>query len=424
MANAVIKKVISYLLIASIFITGESLIASGFDLYWYYIVYLLFAVYGLVQYHRVSKPALLGLFVVTIYSCITYQYGLDLVFKQVLNIAFVLLVFYNFIIFEEYDYVEIFKKYVDFSKAILIIGFIQVLMFAVRLDELYLTIFPFLAKSNISCRLQSIAQEPSFIANTFAPVVFLSFYNLFRRQSILINKVWSVLFIIGYLLTLSSVAYAGMMVMIIVLYAKNFSLRKVFVGVLVLISLGIIGYTLYRSIPDVRLRIDDTMFAIDYGFERNNNYRNVNASTYALLSNVYVTEKSLQENFWTGNGLGTYKLTYDRFMPSEMTNYLVLNREDANSMTLRLLTETGFLGFLVFMFFVLKYKVRSRPSFTLEEEVYWIINSGIFVMIVLILIRSGHYTVHGRVLFLLLYYYSYRSVKYAQDARHISHLPA
>ncbi len=93
---------------------------------------------------------------------------------------------------------------------------------------MYLAIFPFLKKSNISYQLQSIAQEPSFIANTFAPVVFLSFYNLFRRQSILINKLWSVLFIIGYLLSLSSIAYIGMMVMIIVLYAKNFNLRKVF----------------------------------------------------------------------------------------------------------------------------------------------------------------------------------------------------
>ncbi len=68
-------------------------------------------------------------------------------------------------------------------------------------------------------------------------------------------------------------------------------------------------------------------------------------------------------------------------------------------MTLRLLTETGFLGFMVFVFFVLKYKIRSKAFFYAGRGSALIINAGIFVMIVLILIRSGHYTVHGRVLF-------------------------
>ncbi len=99
MANAIIKKVISYLIIASIFITGSHWLKLGliFTGTTSFIACSLFT--RLILCHKTNKPALLGLLAVTVYVPASHtEYGLDLVFKQALNIAFVMLVFYTLII--------------------------------------------------------------------------------------------------------------------------------------------------------------------------------------------------------------------------------------------------------------------------------------------------------------------------------------
>ncbi len=158
-------------------------------------------------------------------------------------------------------------------------------------------------------------------------------------------------------------------------------------------------------------RVDDTLYGVEHNIADPKTYRKINVSSYAWLSNWLVTKRSFRENPIVGTGLGTYELDYDRYLPLDMQNYFDLNRMDANSMGLRLLTETGLVGISLFCFFILMNRIRSRPDFTNEQEVIWILNSGIFIVILLSLLRNGNYTSHGKVLFFLLYYYTYQKIR-------------
>ena len=331
MDNTILKKIVSYLIIASIFITGEGLIDVGFLVYWYYPLYLAVAIYGIFVWRKINVKFLTVFVLIVLYSLLSYKLGFSLVLKQIVNIGFSGIVFYYFIWHENFDLEEIFRKYIVFSKIVLVIGFIQVFLFYFGLGTWFIAIFPYLNIDNTTFRLQSVTQEPSSIAFTFAPVVFLSLYNLFYRKRYLINTTWSLLFLIGYLLTLSSVAYIGILCMLSLLYFKNFSIRKLQLALFAFAGIAMIGYASYRYIPFIKIRVDDTIYGLSNDFTEGKTYSEVNISTYALLSNFYVTRRSFEENPLTGNGLGTHELAYDRFLPPHMRAYFSLNRQDANS---------------------------------------------------------------------------------------------
>ena len=42
----------------------------------------------------------------------------------------------------------------------------------------------------------------------------------------------------------------------------------------------------------------------------------------ALLSNGYVTKRSLQDQPLTGAGLGNYSVIYDKYIPSRLKEYI------------------------------------------------------------------------------------------------------
>ncbi len=411
MYNAIIKSVISYLIIASIFIMGNPILEMGFFLYWYHLVYILFAVYAIFIYHSIDAKIFQVLLLIIVYSLLTYQYEISLVLKQLINITFTFFIFYNFIKHEKFDFEEIFRKYIVFSKVVLVLGFIQVFLFSLKLERLFFLGFPFLEGTNINIRMQSITQEPSFLANTFVPIVFLSFYNLMHRDGFFINKKWSLLFIIGYILTFSIIAYLSIIIMLLALYFKVFTFKKLYFLLLFFSGLFFFALLAYQNVEGMRMRVDDTLYGVMNGIVKNEGYQKINLSTYALLSNAYVTKQSLQEHFFTGSGLGTYSATYDKYIPVPLKLFFVINNEEAGSLALRLLSETGVIGFSIFCFFLFKHRIRAKPYFSSDQKFLWVLNASIFVLTMLLLLRSGDYTANGRILFFLIYYYTYSIMK-------------
>src|SRR5260221_2276682 len=382
--SRIIKNVLTYFIIASIFITGEGFEMNiGFLVYWYHFIYLPFIVYCLLTYHRVSAKVLLTFMVIVVFSLLTYKVGINLVIKQLINIGLSTIVFYNLIVHEKYNFEEVFRKYIVFSKIVLILGLLQVLLFYAGWGNYFRNAFPFLWETNMTFRLQSITDEPSFIALTFVPVVFLSLYNLFYRRTYLLGRSWAYLFVLGYVLTLSTVAFLGVIIMLLLLYFKNFSVKKLAFSLVAFFCIFYLGFFIYSNVDFVKLRLDDTLYGVNHDITNEKTYKRIIVSSYAFLSNWFVTKQSIRENPITGTGLGTHELNYDRYLPSDMLNYLDLNRMDANSMGLRLLSETGIVGFSFFCFFVVKFKIRSRPFFSRHEEMIWILNAGIFVFILL-----------------------------------------
>ena len=408
MVDPIFKKVISYLLIASVFITGPSFIDVPFSVFWYLPVYVGFLIYATIVYGKINTKLLGAIAVLIAYSLLTMKTDPGLIIKQLVNIVLTILVFYNFILHEDFNLAEILRKYIQFGKFILIVGFVQVALFLVGLRDIYLTLFPFLRHTNISERFQSLSDEPSFIALTFIPIVFVALHNLFYNTRYIMGREWSILFVLGYLLTLSSAGFIALIIIALILYLKKITLTKgIFAAAFCLIVLMIAAFS-YHRIEYIRLRVDDTLFAMRNDFSSPAVYESVNLSTYAFLSNAYVTRKALNRYPLTGRGLGAHEKNYDHYLPEEMRDYSQLNRKDANSMALRLLSETGILGTLMFLILLAALKARRRVGDDGTSELLWLLNTAIFVMMIVVLLRHGNYTSSGKMLFLLLYFYSYK----------------
>ena len=414
MGNAIAKTLISYLILSTIFIVGKPLVEIGFYLLWYHIVYIFFAVYIIIVFHSIGRSLLTFILILIVYSLLTYQYSVGLALKQLINLTFVIFVSYGFLRHEKFDFYEIFRKYSVCCKVVLIIGFIQVLLFSLRLESLYFSVFPYLKVTNINARLQSVTSEPSFLAFIFVPILFMSFYNLFYNQVLFFNKKWSVAFVIGYFLTFSAVAYVSILMVLLVLYFQNFTLRKLSYVFFVFFGISVVAYGAYQN-PEIKKRVDDTYYGITEGIIANEGYTNVNLSTYALLSNAYVTKRSLEDRPLTGAGLGNYPAIYDKYIPSRLKEYYALSNEEASSLALRLLAETGLIGFLTFCFFVLRFRIKSNLFYSDDQKFLWLFNSSIFVLAILLLLRSGDYSATGRILFFLIYYYTYCKINDSRE---------
>lgn len=407
------RNIVSYLLLFSVFVSGNGIQLSDVTFYWYYPLYVFLLLYGVIRFNSFNRNFLGVMFLLIVHSVVVYVFnersGGSLMIKQIVNVLLSAGVFFFYLKSENYDLIEIFRKYTNVAKLITVIGLVQVLLFIVERGELFLLVFPI--KSNISFRFQSVTLEPSVVAYTFAPVFFLSLYNIFTRRSFLIGRHWSILFILSYLLTLSAIAYIGVVVALVILYFNRITYRKLGLAAFALLAISILAYIPYRLMPEIRMRVDDTFYGLNNDFTQREVYTSVNASSYAILSNLYVASQSVRENPWLGNGIGTHEQTYDKFLPLDAREYSSLNRKDANSLALRLVTETGFVGLGLFLFFLFRFRLRYVHALSSDEhKILWILNAGILIMLLLSLLRNGNYTIQGKLMFLFMYYYSFRFV--------------
>jgi hypothetical protein len=91
--------------------------------------------------------------------------------------------------------------------------------------------------------------------------------------------------------------------------------------------------------------------------------RNTNLSVQVLFLNAYVTLENLIANPWLGAGVGAHPFAYESFepeLPLPARTGMGINAMDANSLFLRLLSETGILGTLLFTAAVLAAWYRTR----------------------------------------------------------------
>ncbi len=409
----VVKNCVSYIILLSIFLTGNGLEFPGFTIYWYYPLYVLFIAYGILVHRSVSRMFFAITAVVVIHSFLVFVADMavrnDLIVKQVVNLIFSALVFAVYIRFENYDWKEIFRKYITVAKVVVIIGFVQVGLVLAGQGKVFQMLFPM--DTNLTFRFQSLTLEPSFIAYTFAPIVFISLHNLFFPKKYFLGRIWSFLFVFSYVLTFSLIGYVGLIIALLLLYFYKITITRILLSAAAIVFIAALGYLSYLLVSEIRVRVDDTIYALNQDFMDRDVYENVNLSTYTFLSNYYVTVNAVEERPLLGGGLGTNEAIFEKTLPEPMQNYSSLNKKDANSMALRLLSETGLSGLLIFVLFLYVYKLSYRQcALSDEAKMLWLINNGILLMLILCLMRNGHYTIHGRFLFVFIFYYSYRAV--------------
>ncbi|MFH1612137.1 MAG: O-antigen ligase family protein [bacterium] len=302
-------------------------------------------------------------------------------FKIYLNISFIMALI---AIFQEINYLIGFKYGYDFS------FFIS----KYRLDS---TDFGLL-------RVSGIVSEPSQFAISMMPAVFISMVNLITFKKLFINNFKNLIIIISVLLTFSSLAYIGFLLCLIMILFNLKNSKYVITFMLLFVLLISISV----NVPEIKERFSGlfSVFTTGFGLE------NLNLSVFAFASNTLVAYQSFIKNPLFGSGIGSHPISYEKYISKfvdinkeEIKEIIFINAADANSLFLRIVSELGLVGMGILFFFIFKFYIsRKKDSFL------WIISNAVLSLLLVKLIREGHYFYNGFFFFIWLYYFTYGKI--------------
>jgi hypothetical protein len=249
--------------------------------------------------------------------------------------------------------------------------------------------------------MNSIFSEASQCAIMIAPAAFVVIYNIIFRKNYFIHTQKGLLILVATVLTTSSTGFIGFFItgiLIILNYAKISN----FIGAAIIFTA--LGSLLYGNVPEVKSRVDSGLgLWVDEDFSRDN----VNSSSFVLYNNYHIATENFKQNPIGGTGLGSHAIAFEKYSLTKQAGFLNIdfNKSDANSMFLRLLSETGLVGIIFILGFIFKfYVVRSKIH---PESQHWMIGSAVLVIIILYLLRQGNYFINGFPIFMWIYYYNY-----------------
>jgi O-antigen ligase len=203
-----------------------------------------------------------------------------------------------------------------------------------------------------------------------------------------------------YVLITSATGFIGLLICLIIIAVRN-KIYNIFLGLIPSLAILII---LYNNVSDFKIRVDA-------GLELNKSFENdiqrdiANTSTFTLYDNYIVTYNNFLENPIIGSGIGSHQYAFDKFSLTKKysnLNIFANNSKDANSLFLRIVSETGLLG--VFFLFYILYKGISTMNKLNKNE--YIVSVSLLLIIILSLIRQGNYFLNGLPLIFILFYYN------------------
>ncbi|QXP56495.1 O-antigen ligase family protein [Cellulophaga sp. HaHa_2_95] len=421
MKSIINKIVLFFVLLDNIFLP----IDIGVDFRLNYLVMIIYIVYYACTHKSIElnkKKSLVLLVGVVLFLAITIltAESFFLVIKQLILISITFTFSYLLLNSYRFDYIKLFKDYIIL---ITLAGIIVVIQFFGTISNLtFLVDYSYLGLDTGGIRLNaprgrfhSWFYEPSFMAYAFMPVIFIAVARLFGVGNLLSIR-RSIFLIVILFMAKSTLGLLGLLLSVFILILSKYPIYKKPIFLLCLI-VGLIGssYLIYK-IPAVKFRIDETYTLFKARKVTSEEIAKTNLSTYALYSNFKITQASLREAPLFGTGVGTYELNYDKHLnnvipTSNWRNNFKINRQDANSLLFRILVETGLIGTVLLILFILKNKIPYRQVNSTIQQNLWMINNGILVLLTLRFLRQGHYTMLGFILMILVYYMTNQKTK-------------
>jgi len=400
----------NYLLVSNIF-TGAFVFNNGyFDLYIGQIFMAVFLLFYIIYYRKITMPRsfLYILAVAFSISLINVFQGNDsfpALLKIVIGLILNGLTYYLLLGLNDYKVDRLFRIYMQMACVVALIAIFQEISYLVRFEAGYdfRYFVPRMINPHVQgglIRVTSIMEEPAHLGAAMAPALFVSILNVIQSKNHFIDKKASWLVIVAVLLTFSIISYLGIIFSFILIMLNYKGVKLIVVCTLIM---SILGFTAYKISHDISWKINDTIAV----FSGKKPAAKANLSTFALCSNGFVAYKSFRNNPLIGLGLGSHPFSYDRYISQIIDpakNKYPLNREDASGLFLRLLSETGLLGVLLTLYFIFRFHVSRK-----KESYFWVISNAILCIFILNLLRQGNYFYNGLILFIWLYYFTYKN---------------
>lgn len=387
-----------------------------FDFYYYYPIFLIFLISLPVKGIAIAMPPRwfnIGLLVIILSGVLVTAYkgilGFELL-KQVFGILFTAITYYNVIRVFKFDAGRIFNYYLVLAFWVALHGVLDNLL---HIGGIHLT--KALPDGPFQYREYGIMGEPFYLAMAITPAIV--YYTCYFKRTWHTAKFKYLVLLACYLVTYSSTAVIGIgLAAFFSLYINDFfNLRRnrIIFAPLFLAPVALLVFYLIENVDLINKRYNDTTSLFLSPEIDVKEAGKSNSSTFALYSNYVIARDSFLDNPLFGSGLGSHPLIYEKtflkyFPPDYLKGYGAQNQQDANSRFIRLMSETGLVGLLLFlsavwMFFAPKATIINESTRNLVA-----INYAIFVYIVLGLIRNGNYINVGFFLFFFLYYVTYK----------------
>ncbi|MBA3664189.1 MAG: hypothetical protein H0W61_08280 [Bacteroidetes bacterium] len=395
----------------SIFINSIVFLREPFEFYFGYLIYIVLlpgfiSRYGL---NRALFFIFLTLFVTGIIN-VMLDNNTGALFFKVFTGLFLSYFFYYYVIVEfNYNIDQLFKWYLKGAYIAALIGLVQFISFQIGFTLGYnyrwlLNKWGVVSGGNFGIRVNSIFGEPTHLGAVMGGAFFVALYNLTRKEKYYLTRNQSIIIIVVYVLSFSGLGQAGIFFSLLFLAISYGFIRYIFI----LIPLAIILFNvLYNNVRDFRERYQSIVDLFTTGkFELGKTH----GSSFILYNNYNVALENFKSNFIFGTGIGSHPIAFEKFsLAKEIKVYgFNLNSADANSMLLRLISETGLFGVSIFFIIMFKCYVRRDEN---NETYHWLVSNAILIMILLNLFRQGHYFLNGFPFFMLLYYFNWISHK-------------
>lgn len=249
--------------------------------------------------------------------------------KQIIPVVIIFSV--NFVIIEDYDWRNIFRLYVKVAYLSAIFGIVQVAVSYVGIDLLI----------QQPGRLDSIAYEPSHYAAILVPALVFTFFHFgeYKRMFFVM--------LVALILTYNLTGYLSFLLVIGFAYINP---------IYIVVTIPVLYYLVFHVFPNFNenfsKRITETLEVFRGDTKVLNTKVAANGTTISLYSNLMVAENNVKHNFLTGAGLGGHNETYFRFYSNSffrLNYYFGLNSQSGHCLTIRILSEFGILGFILYL---------------------------------------------------------------------------
>jgi len=399
----------------SIFINSYVFFKEPFEFYIGYLIYIVLLPRFIFRFgfNRNLFLIFLILFVTGI-AHVVFGNNTSAQFFKVFVGLFLSYFFYYYVVLElNFDIDQLFKWYLKGCYIVSLVGLVQFVAFKMGFTPLYnfnwiFNKWGFSPGGIFGIRVNSVFAEPTHLGAVLSAAFFVSIYNIIRRESYGLTRVQSLVIISVYFLSFSGLGQMGIFLTAFFL-AVSFGMVRY---IIILIPLVIFLFNfLYNNTVEFKERIDSTLGLFFGGdkFELGVTH----GSSFILYNNYVVAFENFKTNFLFGTGIGSHATAFERYSIAKDIQVwgFNLNSADANSMFLRLVSETGLFGLSIFFIIIVKCYVKRDVAYL---TYHWLVSNGILIMILLNLFRQGHYFLNGFPFFMILYYYnavSYREHK-------------
>jgi len=402
-----IKKIINYVVIFTVF--SDALILKNTHLFEVRASYAILSIFLFIAlaffkklyFNKLFLMIYIALIFFSLVNILTGNNTLLLFTKQVLGIFSHAFLFYLFIKFNNFDIDNLFKIYLNIAFIVGSFGILQEIAYLSQLDIFFYyrflfskTSLPLILYTEPFLRVSSIMPEPTSFCIVMAPAFFISLFSLYRNSFKFIKKLKCVVIAMSYFLSFSISGYIGIFCAIILFLFND--MKKWYIVICFMFLILISAFSC-RFISGFFVKIEETYLVL-IGQKK---MAESNTSTGTFLTNASVVQQVLKKSPIIGHGLGSHPISYNRY--GYHYEVPVMNEKDANSLFFRLLSETGLIGLLLFLGFLIKFYIPKKND---PSDFYWVINNGIIISFIIRLIRQGHYFSEGLFFFFWIYYFT------------------